>query len=108
MDFSEIAAVFAVVTPIILKGVEVLKFIRSKDINSTVTQLIVWVGGVGLLFLLSRTDFASSIAVGNGHLDQVSGATLWFIGLSGGSLASIVYDKLPTTSAPPSSYLHTN
>ena len=92
MNFSDIATIFAIVLPVVWKLVDFVKYARAQDWNAVTTQAMVWGGGVGLLFLLSRTDFAPTISLGNLAFNLVSGPTIIFIGLSGGSAASIGYD----------------
>lgn len=92
MDFSALAAVLAITSPIVWKVVEFAKYIRARDANAVLTQSIVWLAGIGAVFLLGSTDFAPGIPVGDLSLDKLNAASLLFIGVAGGAVASIGYD----------------
>lgn len=65
-----------------------LKAVRQKDTNTVLTQLIVWVAGVLVTFLVAQTDFASGINVGDQSLTELNCWSLLFVGLTISSLAS--------------------
>lgn len=65
-----------------------LKAVKAKDTNGALTQLIVWVAGVVVVFLVAETDFASGISIGDQTLNTLNFASLVFIGLTISSLAS--------------------
>lgn len=78
------------------KVVDFLRFLSAKDWNGVVTQLIVWVAGIGTVFLFAVSDFAKGISFGNGSdamsLANMSGATLIIVGMSASSIFSITND----------------
>lgn len=65
-----------------------LKAVRNKDTNASITQVIVWVAGVAVVFLAAQTDFADGIVIGDQLLTQLNAWSLLFIGLTIASLAS--------------------
>lgn len=76
------------------KLVDAVRFARGKDTNALVTQLFVWVAGVGAVWVGANTDLGGMIEFANLQLDQVS---LWgqaVLGVLLGSVASTVKDAL--------------
>lgn len=74
------------------KAVDWLKYIKDKNTNGTLTQLFVWVVGVGVIFLLANTDFAGGVVVGGKALSILGWESLLLIGLTLGSWASVGFD----------------
>lgn len=69
--------------------VDLVKYVRARDTNGYVTQIAVWLAGIGTTVLLSLSDFGESIDVGGVALDVASGATLILAGLGLGSAAML-------------------
>ena len=89
LSISDIAAIFGVVAPLVYKLVDFAKYLRVGDWNSVVTQAVTWAGGILTVWLLVSSDFAAAISP---QLPLINGASIVFIGLSGGSVASAGYD----------------
>lgn len=76
------------------KIIDVLKFIRSKDWNATITQVATWIAGVVVVFLASGAEVTSDITIPSlgvtfGTLDTGSKV---LIGTAITSLLSMAYD----------------
>lgn len=69
--------------------VDLVKYVRAGNTNGWVTQLAVWAAGIGVVVLLSRSDFGSGIDVAGIPLDVASGATLILAGFGLGSAAML-------------------
>jgi hypothetical protein len=65
-----------------------LKAVRNKDANGYLTQIIVWIAGVAVVFLAAQTDFAEGISIGDQTLTTLNVWSLLFIGLTISSLAT--------------------
>lgn len=88
MDFAPLLAAIA----LIWKIVDFVKYLRARNSEAVVTQAAVWFAGVGVIFLLAATDFASAINVGDLSLGTLNAASLILLGLSVGSSASVLVD----------------
>jgi hypothetical protein len=65
-----------------------LKAVKAKDANASLTQIIVWIAGVAVVFLAAQTDFAEGIMIGDQALTALNVWSLLFIGLTISSLAT--------------------
>lgn len=72
--------------------VDFVKYVRARDTNGYVTQLAVWISGVGTVFLLKLSDFADEFNIGSVTLDNAGGGTVILAGLGLGSAAMLVND----------------
>lgn len=72
--------------------VDLLKYIRAKDHNGYITQLVVWLAGIGVVMLLKSSDFASTYEIGNVLLSDANTGTTVLAGLGLGSAAMLVND----------------
>lgn len=88
MEFVPAVAMLA----LILKVVDFLRYAKNADVNGVVTQLIVWVAGVGVMLLASKTVWANGIEIGDRPLSTLSFWSIVFAGMSIGSGASLVKD----------------
>jgi hypothetical protein len=71
--------------------VNFLKYIKAKDTNGWVTQLIVWIAGVGSVLLVRASDFADTFNLGGTvTLDTANAGTVILAGLGLGSAAALV------------------
>jgi hypothetical protein len=87
-DFLPMAAMLSLVIAVI----NFLKYIRAKDTNGWVTQLIVWVAGVAVVLLTAQTDFADGIPVGDQNLAVLNAWSLILVGLSIASAGSFAVE----------------
>lgn len=88
MDFAPLLAAIA----LIWKIVDTVKYARARNVDAIVTQLGVWLAGVGVVLLLAATDFANGIEVAEFSLDKLNIASLVLLGLTIGSSASVAVD----------------
>lgn len=88
MEFVPLLAMLA----LIKKVGDWLKQITNNDWNGVVTQLVIWVGAVVIVWLVSETDFAEGVGIGDTNLAAVNFASIVFVGLFIGSGASLVHD----------------
>lgn len=86
-EFLPLAAAGA----LLLKAVDMLKYLMNQD-KRWVTQLVVWVAGIGLTFLLAESTFGPSIEIANHSLASLNGAARILAGLSLASLTSVTVD----------------
>lgn len=91
MDLGDFAPLLAALA-LAWKLVDFLKYVRTKDSNAALTQLAVWVAGVGVIFLLGATDFAPNVNIGGMALDSVNFWSKVLIGVSIGSSGSVLFD----------------
>ena len=84
------------VVPIVALGtlvftlVNFLKFLSARDWKAVASQLIAWGAGVGGIFLMGATQFASGVSVGDTSLDKLSGWSKLLVGLMATSILSTV------------------
>lgn len=88
MDFVPLVAAVA----LIWKAVDFVRYLRARDIDSALTQAVVWVVGVLVAFLLAGTNWAGSIVIGDVQVGDMTWQSLVLIGLSLGSSASALVD----------------
>lgn len=92
VDFGIIAALAAVLLPIVWKVVDFVKYASAGDKNAVTTQGVVMVVAVALTFLFAQTAFASSFDLGTESLATLNWASLLFIGISIGAGTSVGVD----------------
>ena len=90
MDFVPLI----VVGSLLKKVVDFLKFLTGKDWNAALTQIVVWVAGVLLMWLLSASDFADGIVIGGIDLGDMNAASIVLAGLGLASTVSLVGQDL--------------
>jgi hypothetical protein len=73
---------------LVLKFMDFLRYLKAGDVNGIVSQLIVWISGVGALLLVAQTQWAGEIAVGDTTLSRLSFWSIVFAGMSIASVAS--------------------
>lgn len=73
-------------------AVDFIKYIRARDTNGYITQLAVWLAGIGTTLLIKVSDFANTFDVGGINLDAANGGTVILAGLGLGSAAMLVND----------------
>lgn len=88
MEFVPALALLALVVSLI----NFLKYVRAGDVNGALTQLSVWVAGVLAVFLVAQTDYAPGIEMGGRPLNTLNIASLVFIGLQIGGMASLAVE----------------
>lgn len=88
MEFVASAALVAV----IWKAIDFLKALRNAEWNTVVTQAIVWVGAIAILFLFRETSYAATISIGGSNLGAQTGWDVAAVGLAFGSAASATFD----------------
>lgn len=69
--------------------VDFVKYVRARDTNGWVTQLAVWLSGIGVVLLLKVSDFADTFTVGTITLENANAGTQILAGLGLGSAAML-------------------
>lgn len=83
-----------VMTALVKKAVDFIKYVTSADVNAIVTQLVAWAVGIGLAFLAAKSDWANTIMVNGQPLAGFNNWSLVFAGLNIASLAGFGWDTL--------------
>lgn len=90
MEFVPAVAMAALV----LKVIDFLRYVGARDLNGSGTQLITWIAGVAVAFLVAHTEWADGIELGGAPLGKLGFWSLVFVGLTYSSLASAGKDLL--------------
>lgn len=77
---------------LVWKLVDFAKQVRVKDVDAVVTQLVTWVAGVVVTFILASSDFGDGIQVAHNALGRLNGWSLVLVGLTIASTGSVGYD----------------
>lgn len=86
---------FAVATATVKKVVDFVRYLSAGDARSVVTQVLSWVAGIGVAFLLAASDITQRFDIGGGYpLGNANGASLVLIGIGLASGASFGVDLL--------------
>jgi hypothetical protein len=88
MDFIPVA----ILATLVVKFTDFLKRLFSGDVNGVVTQLVVWGAGVAAVFLVSASQWAKDVQIGQLGLDTLGNWSLVLVGFCIGSAGSFVYD----------------
>lgn len=72
---------------LILTLVDFATYVRTRNWDAVVKNVLAYGGGIGVAFLLRASDFAAGIDVGDLRLGAVNAATVVLFGLGLGSLA---------------------
>lgn len=92
MDFS--IATWVALGALLAKVVDMLKWIRAGQINSFITQLVVWLAAIGLVALAASSDLAGGYAIPGTSitLAHLQFSTIVLVGLGLGSTVSVGVD----------------
>lgn len=90
MEFVPVLAMLALVA----KLVDFLRYGKAKDWNGVLTQAIVWVAGIVVVFLVAQTPWAAAIPFGSVALSKLGAWSLVFVGMSLSSVSSVGKDAL--------------
>jgi hypothetical protein len=77
---------------LVIAIINLVKYVRVRDVNGIVTTLSVWVAGVVVTLLVAQTDFADGISVADRPLGDYNFWSLLFIGLTLSSMAQFAND----------------
>lgn len=75
-------------------GVDLIKYARAKDANGVITQLAVYLMGIGVVMLVRASDFASRWDVGGIPLSEAQTGTAVLAGLGLGAVAMLANDGI--------------
>ena len=75
-------------------GVDLIKYVRAKDANGAITQLAVWLMGIGVVLLVRASDFAAQWDVGGVLLSDAKIGTCILAGFGLGALAMLANDGI--------------
>lgn len=87
LNLAEVLAVLVAFSPIVYKATDFLKLLFNKDTNAWATQLVVWVIGVAVAFLVVNSNFADTNSI-----HTLNWAATVLAGLSLGSVGSVIND----------------
>lgn len=79
---------------LVKKFVDFLRYASARDVNGVVTQLVVWVAGVGAVLIAAQTGWADQISFGSSSLGGLGTWSQVFLGLTLGSASSVLVDTL--------------
>jgi carbon starvation protein CstA len=90
MEFVPLLAAAALV----VSALNLVKFVKNRDWNGTVSTGAAWVIGVGVTLLLAESDFAESIAIGDTgqNLATANTFSLILVGVTFAAVAQQLYD----------------
>lgn len=83
-----------VMSALVKKVVDFVKYATSADVNAMVTQLVAWLSGVVVSFMAANSDWGDSIAVNGQSLASLNGWSLAFVGVNVASLAGFGWDTV--------------
>lgn len=87
LNLAEVLAVLVAFSPIVYKATDFLKLVLARDLNAWLTQLVVWVVGVLVAFLVVNSNYGD-----NATIHTLNWAATILAGLSLGSVGSTIYD----------------
>ena len=79
---------------LIYKAVEMLNNALNDKWAAVRTQAVVWLAGVGLMFILSYSELGSQIRLGTGYLYGMNTASRILLGTALASTMSIIHDQV--------------
>ena len=96
---------------LVVKGLDFLRYARARDLNGVLTQLSAWAVGILVVWLVSQSDWADGINIGDLALGKLGVWSIVFVGMSVASGASFAKDitkaidnhqsaAIPTLTAP--------
>lgn len=72
--------------------VDLIKYVRARDTNGWLTQLVVWLAGIAVVLLLRESDFATTLDIGGILLSDANIGSVVLAGLGLGSAAMLTND----------------
>jgi mevalonate kinase len=84
---------------LIKKLIDTFKYVTAKDWNGAVTQLVVWLSGVLVVWLYAQTDWAETFSFAGLTLASMNLASLVALGIGLGSSASVATDFIKARDA---------
>lgn len=79
---------------LVKSGVDLIKYLRAKDANGVITQLAVWLFGIGVVMLVRASDFAAQWDVGGIALSDAKLGTCILAGFGLGAVAMLANDGI--------------
>ncbi len=92
MEFVPLLAIGALTK----KLVDLVKAVRTGDINGAVTMLVVAVAGILSVWVGSRTAWASTITLGGKQLGDLSFLSIVFVGVNVASFGALFGYDIPS------------
>jgi len=90
MDFVPLL----LMTALVKKVVDLVKYATSGDINAVVTQLVAWLVGIGVTFAAASSDWAENTLVNGQPLSTLNGWGIVLVGVNLASLAGFGWDTI--------------
>lgn len=75
-----------------VKAVSTVKYALARDTGATVTQVLTWLVGIGVIALAAQADIAAGIDIGGTPLGMLDFPSQVLVGLSLSSAGSFAYD----------------
>lgn len=83
-----------VITSLIKKLVDFIKYAANGDVNAVVTQLVAWLLGIAVAFIAANSDWGSTIDVSGKTLASLNGWSLVLVGFVLASTAGVGWDLI--------------
>lgn len=77
---------------LVLKLVDFLKYLRTRDANGLLTLFLGWVAGVSAIQLIRLTQWDDEIKIGAESLETLSFWSQLVLGFVATSVAAVIYD----------------
>lgn len=82
----------AALAALVIKITGVAKYVRAGDVGNLISQVFVWVVGIGAAFLAASSNAMSKIEINGATLGSLNAASVILFGLALSSAASVIYD----------------
>jgi hypothetical protein len=83
-----------VMSALVKKIVDFVKYAANGDINAVVTQIGSWAAGVAVAFVAANSDFGEGIGINGQLLSALNGWSLALVGFNLASAAGIGWDVI--------------
>jgi hypothetical protein len=83
-----------VLTALIKKVMDTLKYGLAGDVNAVVTQFVAWATGIGVTFVAANSDWAETMIVNGTAMGTLNGWSLALIGVNLASTAGVAWDVI--------------
>jgi hypothetical protein len=83
-----------VLTALIKKIVDTIKYAVAGDVNAVATQIVAWLAGIGVAFLGANSDWANQMQIGGLPLDALNNWSIVLAGINLASTAGLAWDAI--------------
>lgn len=81
-----------VLTALIKKIVDTVKYAAAGDMNAVVTQVVAWLAGIAVAFVAANSDWGDAIVVNGDVMSLLNGWSLSLVGMNLASTAGVTWD----------------